>query len=264
MPDFNPDAAARVLASARLEHRAVTPLSPGVAPGDAKAGYAVQRHLHELLTAAGEGAVAGHKIGCTTKVMREKLGIDQPCAGQVYAHRLLKSGGSWTVAGLIKPSVECEIAIRLGRDLPPIPRYYTAASLWPAVDSCMASIELCDDRYTDREAVGLSTLIADDFYNVGCALGEDIRDWKAIDLAAITGFMRINGREVGRGKGSDIMEHPLNALAWLANLRASEGRPLKAGEFVTLGSIVSSQRVAAGDRVEIDVESLGAVSLQIA
>ncbi len=60
------------------------------------------------------------------------------------------------------------------------------------------------------------------------------------------------------------MDHPLNALAWLANLRASENRPLKAGEFVTLGSIVSSQRVAAGDRVEIEIESLGGIRLQIA
>jgi 2-keto-4-pentenoate hydratase len=264
MPGFNPHAAARVLALARLEHRAVAALSSDMAPADAAAGYAVQRHLHELLSAAGEGPVAGHKIGCTTKVMREKLGIDQPCAGQVHARRLLTNGGSWNVGGLIKPSVECEIAVRLGRDLPPVPRYYTAASLWPAVDSCMASIELCDDRYADREAVGVPTLIADDFYNVGCALGEEIPNWQAIDLAAITGTMRINGRETRRGKGSDIMDHPLNALAWLANLRASDGQHLKAGEFVTLGSIVSSQRVAPGDRVEIEIEKLGGIRLQIA
>jgi 2-keto-4-pentenoate hydratase len=263
MPGFNPDPAARTLASARLEHRAVAPLPAGVAPGDTTAGYAVQAQLHELLSAAGEGAVAGHKIGCTTKVMREKLGIDQPCAGQIHARHLLASGGSWNVAGLIKPSVECEIAVRLGRDLPPISRYYTAASLRPAVEACMASIELCDDRYTDREAVGVPTLIADDFYNVGCALGREVTGWQSIDLAAISGTMRINGRETDRGKGSDIMDQPLNALAWLANLRASEGRPLKAGQFVTLGSIVSSQRVAAGDKVEIAIESLGAISLAI-
>ena len=224
----------------------------------------MQRHLHELLIAAGEGAVAGQKIGCTTKVMREKLGIDQPCAGRIHARYLLGDGATWSVAGRIKPSVECEIAVRLGRDLPSIPRYYTAADMRSAVESCMASIELCDDRYTDREAVGVPTLIADDFYNVGCALGEEIRNWQAIDLATINGSMRINGRETGRGTGSDIMGNPLAALAWLANLRASEGQPLKAGEFVTLGSIVSSQRVAPGDRVEIEIEKLGGISLAVA
>ena len=264
MAGFNPDAAAQALASARLAHRAVAPLPPGIAPGDAAAGYAVQQQLHELLIAAGEGAVAGQKIGCTTKVMREKLGIDQPCAGRIHARYLLADGATWSVMGRIKPSVECEIAVRLGRDLPPIPRYYTAGSVRPAVESCMASIELCDDRYTDREAVGVPTLIADDFYNVGCALGREVTGWQGIDLAAIAGTMRINGRETGRGAGADIMDHPLNALAWLANLRARENRPLKAGEFVTLGSIVSSQRVAPGDRVEIEIEKLGGIRLQIA
>ena len=258
------DAAARELASARLNGRAVQPLPQGLAPRDAGAGYAIQYRLHDLLSAAGEGPVAGQKIGCTTLVMRQKLGIDQPCAGGIHAHRVLGDGGTWSVAGRVKPSVECEIAVRLARDLPAMAGHYTADSVRAAVGACMASIELCDDRYTDRETVGVPTLIADDFYNAGCALGHEISDWQSIDLAAIAGTMRINGREMGHGQGGDIMGHPFAALAWLANLRASEGHPLKAGTFVTLGSIVSSQRVAPGDRVEIEIEKLGVIKLAIA
>ncbi len=258
------DAAARELSAARLNGRAVHPLPVGLAPRDAGEGYAIQHRLHHLLSEAGEGPVTGHKIGCTTLVMRQKLGIDQPCAGAIHGRRVLGDGGTWSVAGRIKPSVECEIAVRLARDLPAIAGHYTADSVRGAVGACMASIELCDDRYTDREKVGVPTLIADDFYNAGCALGGEIAGWEAIDLAAIAGVMRINGREMGCGKGGDIMGHPLAALAWLANLRAAEDHHLKAGAFVTLGSIVSSQRVAPGDRVEIEIESLGAIKLAIA
>jgi 2-keto-4-pentenoate hydratase len=258
------EAAARALARARLNGEAVHPLPPGLSPHDAGQGYAIQHRLHQLLTEAGEGPVTGQKIGCTTQVMREKLDIDEPCAGRIHARRVLGDGATWSVAGRIRPSVECEIAVRLGRDLPAIAAKYTGDSVRPAVAACMVSIELCDDRYTDRERVGVATLIADDFYNVGCALGEEIRDWQAIDLAAVSGTMRINGRETGRGKGGDIMGHPLAALAWLANLRASEGQHLEAGEFVTLGSIVSSQRVAPGDRVEIEVEKLGGIAISVA
>lgn len=257
------DAAARELADARLSGHAIHPLSPGLVPHDAGEGYAIQHRLHHLLSEAGEGPVTGHKIGCTTLVMRRKLGIDQPCAGAIHGRRVLGDGGSWSVAGRIKPSVECEIAVRLARDLPPIAGHYTADSVRAAVGACMASIELCDDRYTDREKVGVPTLIADDFYNVGCALGREIAAWQAIDLATIAGGMRINGEEMGRGKGGDIMGHPLAALAWLANLRAGEGYHLKAGAFITLGSIVSSQRVAPGDRVEIEIESLGSLALSV-
>ena len=264
MLQFDAEGAARALADARLHGRAVAPLAPAIAPHDPAQGYAVQAALHRLLSSGGEGAVAGHKIGCTTQVMREKLGIEEPCAGQIHARRLVDNGGTWNVTGRIKPSVECEIAVRLGRDLPPVAGPYTADSVRPAVASCMASIELCDDRYTDRVVVGVPTLIADDFYNAGCALGSELGDWQAIDLAAIGGAMTINGRETGRGRGSDIMGHPLAALAWLANLRASTGHPLQAGTFITLGSIVSSQRVAPGDRVKIEIEKLGAIEIAIA
>ena len=257
------DAAARALAAARLSGRAIHPLAPGLVPHDAGEGYAIQHRLHHFLSEAGEGPVTGHKIGCTTLVMRQKLGIDQPCAGAIHGRRVLGDGGTWSVAGRIKPSVECEIAVRLARDLPAIAGHYTADSVHAAVGACMASIELCDDRYTDREKVGVPTLIADDFYNVGCALGREIASWQSIDLPTITGAMHINGKEMGRGKGGDIMGHPLAALAWLANLRAGEGYPLKAGAFVTLGSIVSSQRVAPGDRVDIEIESLGRLAISV-
>ncbi len=264
MPSHDPDSVARELASARLKGRAVQPLPQGLAPRDAGEGYEIQHRLHRLLSEAGEGPVAGQKIGCTTLVMRQKLGIDQPCAGGIHAHRVLRDGGTWSVAGRIKPSVECEIAVRLARDLPGVAGHYTADSVRTAVAACMASIELCDDRYTDRAKVGVPTLIADDFYNVGCVLGREIASWQAIDLATIAGTMRINGREMGHGQGGDIMGHPFAALAWLANLRSSEGHPLKAGMFITLGSIVSSQRVAPGDRVEIEVESLGRLGISVA
>ena len=45
---------------------------------------------------------------------------------------------------------------------------------------------------------------------------------------------------------------------------AREGRPLMAGEFVTLGSITRSHPVAPGDRVEIEIERLGKVGLRVA
>ena len=69
--------------------------------------------------------------------------------------------------------------------------------------------------------------------------------------------MAINGQEVGPGRGSDVLGHPLEALAWLANLRAAQDRPLRAGHFVLLGSVVETKWLARGDRVEIAIEGLG-------
>ena len=89
-----------------------------------------------------------------------------------------------------------------------------------------------------------------------------LKQW--IRLAGLQGCMTINGQEVGRGRGELVMGHPLSALAWLANARIEQGLPaLGRGEFVLLGSVVATQWLNAGDKVGIEIESLGRLSLHV-
>jgi 2-oxo-3-hexenedioate decarboxylase/2-keto-4-pentenoate hydratase len=88
-------------------------------------------------------------------------------------------------------------------------------------------------------------------------LGTPVENWRALDLAALRGRLAINGAEVGAGRGGDILDHPLKALAWLANALALRGQYLKAGEFVLLGSVVETRWVERGDLVEASIEGLG-------
>jgi 2-oxo-3-hexenedioate decarboxylase/2-keto-4-pentenoate hydratase len=69
----------------------------------------------------------------------------------------------------------------------------------------------------------------------------------------------INGVEVGRGRGADVMGHPFEALAWLANSLARRGKSLQAGEFVFTGSVVETKWLQRGDRVVMEIERLGKV-----
>jgi 2-oxo-3-hexenedioate decarboxylase/2-keto-4-pentenoate hydratase len=55
------------------------------------------------------------------------------------------------------------------------------------------------------------------------------------------------------------MGHPLQALAWLANLRSARGQSLPAGAFVFLGSVVETKWVARADHVVMDIDRLGCV-----
>ena len=128
----------------------------------------------------------------------------------------------------------------------------------------MAAIEIVDDRYKDYRTLGIPTLIADDFFDSGCVLGKPVRDWRKLDLPNLTGRTAINGVEVGRGTGALVMGHPFEALAWLANLRAKYGLgPVKAGEFVLLGSVVETKWLKAGDEVRIEIEELGELRLGV-
>ena len=75
--------------------------------------------------------------------------------------------------------------------------------------------------------------------------------------------MTINGLQVGRGTGTDILGEPLQVLCWLANGCAAWGSPLLAGDVVLLGSLVQTQWVQPGDVVAVTNDPLGEVAADI-
>ncbi|MBT5194249.1 MAG: sulfate adenylyltransferase [Rhodospirillaceae bacterium] len=232
-------------------------------PDSLAEAYAVQAAVHTNLTAAGWGSISGHKIGCTTTVMQEYLKIDAPCAGGVFEKSVRLGEGHYDLATMCRPGVECEIAVRLAADLPGRDGGHSHDTVSPAVAAAMASIELVDDRWQDFTVQPMTSLLADEFFGAGCVLGDGVTDWRELDLAAIAGRMTINGNEVGAGVGGDILGHPLNALVWLADLRAARGQSLRAGEFVTLGSLVQTVWIDEGDEVIAEIDGLGRAVLRL-
>jgi 2-keto-4-pentenoate hydratase len=256
--------AAALLCAARIERRRLGHLPDACRPPDEAAAYAVQDALHRGLVAAGHGPLAGHKIGCTTPVMQQFLNIANPCAGAVFAPTVQHRHGTFRHADFLHVGVECEIAVRLAKPLPAADAPYDRGGVAAAVGACMAAIEVVDDRYVDYRSLDVPTLIADDFFNAACVLGDPVESWRELDLARVSGRMTINGDEVGTGSGGDILGHPLAALAWLANALAARGQQLSAGEFVLLGSVVQTRWAEPGDLVEVAIEGLGRASCHFA
>lgn len=256
--------AATLLLDQRLSLLPITDLPAAIRPQTEAEGYALQRVLNGLLTVAGMGMQVGHKIGCTTAVMQKFLNIPNPCAGAVFERAVLRHSARVPRSGFVRLGIECEIAVELAHDLAPAGAPVDRESAGKAVGAVMASIELVDERYENFRTLGVPTLIADDFFNSGCLLGDPVRDWRKLDLGKLSGVTYINGVEAGRGTGALVMGHPLEALAWLANSRAKHGLvPLKAGEFVTLGSVVETKWLDAGDKVRVEIEQLGELSLSV-
>jgi len=252
------DRAAAILAEARLDRRRLAALPETCRPRSPDEGYAVQARAHERLSAAGWGAIAGLKIGCTTAVMQRYLGIGEPCAGGVFGHATHREAADFRCADHHRIGVEFEIAVLLGADLPPRTGGYRRDEVAPAVAACMAAIEIVDIRYEDYGGLGAPTLIADDFFNVGSVLGAPCSAWRRLDLARLQGRALLNGAEIGNGEGRDILGHPLEALAWLASCWSRLGRTVPAGAFVSLGSFVETFYPQPGDVARCEVAGLGA------
>ena len=251
-------AAARVIATSRRNRAALKALPADIAPKDEAEGYRVQRAVHDLMLPE-SGALAGYKIGCTSKVMQQYLDIPHPCGGGVFARGVHESGVRLRAADYVRVGVECEIAVRMGRPLAAGQGPFTAESVTSAIEAYLPAIEIVDDRYAQWETLGAPTLVADDFFAAGCVLAGAVPRAAAPDLLAVQGRALINGAEAGSGTGADVLGHPHHALAWLANHLASEGRGLHAGQIVLTGSLVKTVWLKAGDHVVMELKGLGRV-----
>jgi len=253
-------AAAKTIAVARRNRTPLHPLPADAAPRNESEGYRIQRAVRDLLLPY-LGARVGYKIGCTSVVMQQYLGIPHPCSGSVFARGVHESGVSLPANDFVRVGVECEIAVRLGRDLVQSGAPFTADAVASAIEAYLPAIEIVDDRYVEWQTMGAPTLVADDFFAAGCVLGKPVARSAAPDLLDVAGRAIINGHEAGQGTGSDVLGHPHNALVWLANRLAAEGKSLRAGEIVLTGSLVKTLWLKAGDNATMELSGLGTASI---
>jgi 2-keto-4-pentenoate hydratase len=258
------DRAAAIISDNRVARTRLDTLDAAIRPMDLHDAYTVQERYNEILTARGLGPRSGYKIGCTTPVMQEFMNIHEPSYGEVFASTVHRNHADFVFADCVNPGIECEIAVSLASDIPATGTPYTRDSVRDAVGAVMASIELVEARYRDYRELDTPTMVADNFFNAAVILGDPVADWQGIDLAEAEGTIHLNGEFLATGRGSLIMGHPLEALAWLANRLAERGRHLKAGAFVTLGSVVATQWVSQGDRIDHAIPGLGSVSVTFA
>lgn len=255
--------AAEILSEQRKNLTLIGALPLDLEPTNESAGYRLQERVNRILEGS-LGPVVGHKIGCTTSVMQRFLGIPTPCAGEIFARTVLKGHGRVPRQGFRKIGIECEIVVSISKTITPDTYSEAACSSLNVIDSMMVGMEIVDDRYKNYASLGIPTLIADNFFDSGCVLGEAVCDWQKLDLNNLLGTTRVNGVVLGTGKGSLIMGSPLKALDWFIKSRVSRGLSVKKDQFVMLGSVVETKWLEAGDMAEVEIDSLGSVTLEVA
>jgi 2-keto-4-pentenoate hydratase len=227
---------------------------------DVDTAYRIQQRYTELMIGT-EGDPIGYKIGLTSSRMQRMCNIDSPVSGAILANRVHRSGGELDLRRYGRLGVEFEIALRLGRDLNPADAPFNEAEMGEAVDGVCAAIELVDDRHADYSSLDAISLIADNSWNAGAVLGNFVSGWD--DLSALCGIVRLNGIEIDRGYGRDVLGHPLVPLTWLANHLARTAKGLRAGDVVLTGSIAPTRFPHAGENFDFDLIGVGTVAVRV-
>lgn len=252
-------AAARILAT----YSSGVPCAPVrdlLADGDIDGAYAAQNINTDKWLAEGRRLV-GRKIGLTSRVVQEQLGVDQPDFGMLYADMLIDDGAEVASGRLIQPRVEAEVAFVLGRDA--ADGDMTRAQLEAAIDHALPALEIVDSRIKDWN-ISLVDTIADNASSGLYVLGKEPRRLDQLDLVNCKMTMVGRTGAVSSGSGAACLGNPLNAALWLARILARVGRPLRAGDHIMSGALGAMAPAAAGDAFTANIEGLGSVGISFA
>ena len=263
------NAAARWLDAEHAQRRPFVPLAGAATPESVAQAYAVQDALVALRCAAGRGPRAGHKIALTTPAMRAFVGYGDSIAGQVLASAVQRSPATISAGAGVHIGFECELAFLVASDTRADAPPSTRAAIAAHIGGVCAAFELIDDRGADYSRFGrdegatMLSLAADNAWNHGVVLGDWKTDWQGLDLAALRGVATVNGVEAGAGHGRDVLGHPLDAMLWIVRHLQTRGQGLRAGEFVTTGSLVTTRFPQVGERVSFAVDGVGEARMEI-
>ena len=253
--------AAELLWAAERNLAPVDPLTetfPGIDVVDA---YEIQLINIRRKIAAG-ARVRGHKVGLSSPVMQQMMGVDEPDYGHLLDSMVLGEDAPIPAAGYCYPRIEVEIGYVLGSALPGAD--CTEADVLAATAYIVPSLELIDSRITNWQ-IKLPDTIADNASSAGVILGQARRTpaelaADGVDLANIEAVLYADGTEVARGNTSAVLGNPTACVAWLARKVADFGVKLEAGHLILPGSCTRAIDARPGSAFRAEFAGLGIVA----
>ncbi|MFE7356164.1 2-keto-4-pentenoate hydratase [Streptomyces sp. NPDC057543] len=256
LTDSHRQQAARTLRSAEHSVTPVAPLTETFLGIDAEDAYEIQLlNIRRRLDAGAE--VRGHKVGLSSPVMQQMMGVDEPDYGHLLDDMELRPETPVSAARYCYPRIEVEVGFVLGADLPG--ENCTEADVLAATERVVPALELIDSRILDWR-IRIADTIADNASAAGYVIGEG-RDPHELDLKAIDARLTSGGELLAEGRSDAVLGDPVVSVAWLARTVARFGVPLKKGHVVLPGSCTRAVDVAAGATFTAEFTGLGPVSL---
>lgn len=230
-------------------------IHPGMDPTDA---YAIQQGIVAARMAAGERLV-GWKVGLTSKVMQQMLGVSEPDYAAVLSGWLLDDGAAIPRADLISPRVEAEIGFILRAPLkgPGV----TVQDVLDATAAVTPCIEIIDSRIRDWR-IALVDTVADLASCARVVVGRTRIPVGELDLRLIGAIVEQNGEVVSTGAGAAVLGHPAAGVAWAANQLGPMGVTLEPGQVVIPGAVHGAVPANQGDTFTATFDRLGPVSVR--
>ena len=242
----------RLMASLQVRRQVDTP--EGLSAADA----ACTRAKFNASLEAAHGRPVGYKAGLTNPAVQKRFQATAPVWGALYAPMLLKDGAIVDPAFGARPLFEADLLVRVSNAR--INQARNVEDVLQSIDQVIPFIELPDLMVDTLAKINGHVLAA---VNVGArygVVGTPIPVQRTAEFSQALRDMQVvvsgNGAELDRGRGSDVLEHPLNAVVWLAQALQADGVKLKVGDVLSLGSFSKLMPPKPGLAVQVRYSGL--------
>jgi 2-oxo-hept-3-ene-1,7-dioate hydratase len=253
-----PDAAAVetfLQARASGSPAAATPIAEGASLEDALCAQAmiVERLKEEL------GPVVGYKAGLTSPPAQEAFGVSEPVLGTLLEGMLLEDGASVRPADAARPLFEADLVVEISD--PAVNEAETPEEVLQHVAGVRPFLELpalVVAPEVKLDGPGITAINVGAWHGVLGDLIEVPAGAEGVEmLGAMTARLTdASGAELSAAPGSAVLGNPLNAVIWVADMLARDGRRLEAGDLVSVGSIGPLHPMTPGGEVRLSYEGL--------
>ena len=237
------------LADQFLKKSAITEIDPGMTM---EQGLKTQT---QFVACLGKqfGKPVGYKAGLTNPVAQKAFGITQPVRGTLLTKMLLKNGATLEKNSGIRLFAEGDLIVRVGSDT--INQAKTKEDAIKAIDVAIPFLELPDIPFGPQVKINGPILVA---VNVGArygVMGNPIPLTPSPECMERLKNFTIKlyddkGSLFSEGKGTALLGDPLNALLWIRDSLAAEGKTLKKGDLLSLGSITKMMPTKPGTTIK--------------
>lgn len=255
---------AQQLHTARSTQTQLRQLSKAHPEATLASAYAIQDAWLQLELKQGR-SVKGRKIGLTSKALQQTFKATEPSHASLMDDMFFPDGGELPTHRFIAPRIESELAFVLSK-----PLKGPNVSLFDALDAIAyvtPAIEIIDSRMEliDPQTKGSRSAIDQVADFAGCAGilvgGRPMRP-DAFDICRVGAIVFKNGSIEDTGVSAAVMNHPVNAVVWLANKLAENGEQLQAGELILAGAFTRPMAAGLGDSFHIDFGALGCIAFK--
>jgi 2-keto-4-pentenoate hydratase len=186
------------------------------------------------------GEVVGYKAGLTNPNAQKAFGVPHPVRGALLKKMLLESGAEIAANYGSRPFSEGDLILRVGSA--EINESKTPQECLKFIDAVIPFIEMPDMPYAKEVKLNGPAIAA---VNVGAHFGvtgapipvNASEEWMNRLKNFKLQIFDDKGTVLSEGQGSNLLGDPLNVVLWIRDSLKAEGKKLKKGDLLSLGSI---------------------------